>query len=115
MKGLKNAWLSPAGQLITDHEDFDSSSSWHLDLASCILKDLYGWKSKNGWCDMDEYRYTNVAEGLENMGYVKLHGFGGLRPVWVVPCGKRLTSIQESVVVDWAIANGLKYDQCFSK
>lgn len=114
MKGLKNAWLSPNGELITDHEDFDESGSWHLDLAACILKDLNGWEDKNDWCGMNEYFYRNVSDKLEEMCYIRLHGFGSLKPVWVVPCGKKITLRQEAVVMDWAIANNRKWNECWS-
>lgn len=118
LENLTNAWVSPTGRYVTKHEDFYFDHTWHLELAHCILKDL--WKL-DSWFDAfervnkDGRLGHNAIEELEEMGWIRLHGFGGLIPVWIVPVGRKLTKKQEESILDWCMVNNRNYDTSFAK
>lgn len=111
---MKNGWLSPRGKLVTSHDDFDTRMSFHLDLGACILKDLNGWSSK--YQAYNQHGATDyVYRELAKRGYIRLHGFADLTPVWVLEPWQKLTKRQETYILGWACKNNRRYEDCFSK
>lgn len=115
LKNLNNAWLSPYGQYITTHHKFyDEPFAWHNRLANCILIDKF---EVDDFLDLskrlNDEGFSYAYEYLENQGWVRLHGFGGLPPKFVKVKNK-LTPEQELAVIDWCVANNVKYDDCFT-
>ncbi len=115
LKDLNNAWLSPTGRLVFRDKQFDGGAAgWHNQLGLCILRDL--WK-------LDHYLYAfkrvskkfnhNAMDELEDLGWLRLHGFGGLTPVWVLPAKRKPTAKQAATIQDWCLANNRDYDSCF--
>lgn len=116
--GVNNAWLSPKGDFVTSHEKFFFEGvAWHEKLALCLLADMWGLDDPmDAFERVHKGRLSALAtEDLENMGWVRLHGFGGRTPVWVVLFNQRLTPLQEEVVLDWCLENGVRYEECFAK
>lgn len=113
LKGLTNAWLSPKGRIVIRHEHFYAEGAWHEELALCILADIWlldhpddAYEKKR---ELHGHEYAYVV--LENMGWIRLHGYGGMEPIWIVPPNKKLTHRQEETIIDWCIANNERYDQ----
>jgi len=118
LKDLNNAWLNPKGVLVNKSEEFwGDSVGWHENLACCILRDIWGLKSQlDAFNRVHDESYGHYAyEELQDLGWIRLHGFGGLAPKWILPHGKKLTKAQEETILDWCNANGIKYDECFAK
>ena len=118
LKDLRNCWLSSTGKIIIKDKEFDETDScaWHERLGLCILRDLWNvptfldafeqGHNKSSWQSTSE---------LESLGYVRLHGFGGLSPNWIIPYKKILTKKQEIVILDWCEINNKEYNNCFTK
>ena len=117
LEGLNNAWLSPLGRFVTEAEDFFADGyAWHEELALFILKDL--WHLETHWDAFEKVhkKFNNTAtEELENKGWIRLHGFGGLEAKWILPCSYKLTKRQERSVLDWCLTNKKNYDDSFAK
>ncbi len=116
LSNLENCWLSPTGRVITDSRQFFHDTPWHENLANCILRDIWGLEDELDAFQRVQEKFGNTStEELEHLGYIRLHGFGGLTPKWIIPLRHRLTKKQESVIVDWCNDNNILYDNCFSK
>jgi hypothetical protein len=106
----KNAWVSPKGDFITDHPEFEEKYAFHFELGACILKDMFDWESKyEAWEHKDASRY--VIETLEKKKWIRLHSFAGSSPKWVVPEGTKITTQQENTILKWCIANKKKFTE----
>lgn len=101
--GLKNAWLSPDGQVISDWEGFDSSyGGWHETLGGFILKSL--------GLELPQYFDYNY-EYLESLGYIRLCGWHDVVLKWVIPCEVVLTDAQKRVIWQWCEINDKQWHQ----
>ena len=116
LHNLSNCWLNPGGRIITKDREFFGDYAWHEELALCILRDIWGLEDSAEAFEKVHQKFSNTAtEELEGKGYVRLHGFGGLPPKWILPCDHRLTESQESTIQSWCIDNNVKYESCFAK
>lgn len=112
LKGLENAWLSPTGRIVVTHPEFNNNYNgvaWHNILATCIFMDI---KHSTNYLDTFHELYTGhkeIYEQLEDLGWIRLHGYGGLKPRWIIPYGKKITKSQENVILDWCNANNESY------
>jgi hypothetical protein len=103
LRELKNAWLSPSGEIVVDAEDFAPIGAWHEELAQCLVRDLLGLKSAR---DAREEvagagkPHAYVYEWLEARGWIR-YSHWNLR--WVV--ATRMTDRQQEVIEAWCAAN----------
>lgn len=117
LKDLKNAWLSPTGEIVITAKEFSGyDGGWHDQLAYCILRDIWGYDSffdafNRVHKKFSAYGYTE----LEDLGWIRLHGFGGLPPKFILPHKKTLTKKQENTILDWCNANNVKYEDSLAK
>lgn len=117
LKGLKNAWLSPIGQLVVDtgedYEELCDIAAWHLRVALHIIKKMKKYKHAKDWFEYSDE--IDPCEYLYDRKWVKLHTFPGsdIEPVWIVEFNSRITKAQEGAILDWCIVNNRKYDTCF--
>jgi len=116
LKDLKNAWLNKNGKIVCEHPKFWHERTWHVELAECILGDL--WKIEDTLdvfekCQ-DDFNASST-EVLEKMGWIRLMGFGGMLPVWVIPVGYKLTKKQEQTILEWCMNNNRNFNNCFAK
>ncbi len=115
LKDLRNAWLSPDGEIIDDHDLFHGGS-FHYDLGICILMDIMGLKSRGEVMDYD------LAQGpchclitdLEDRGYMRLHGFGSITPIWI-KTDDAPNQIQRAVIKAWCDMNDRDIHSCFNE
>lgn len=112
---LNNAWLSPTGRWVIKDREFDSmKGAWHEELALCILRDIWNVKSRLDAFDKVNQKFNNTAiEELENIGWIRLHGYGGIIPKWIAPQNE-ITKKQQIEIVDWCNVNNKIYENCFS-
>jgi len=105
MKDLRNAWLSPNGSIINEHDDMDYFGAFHFNLGLCILKDLWKVESTDSAYDIitDGDISDDPTTVLESKGWIRLHGFGTMIPVFVV--FKKPTKKQMKTITNYAIAN----------
>jgi hypothetical protein len=104
VEGLRNAWLSPQGEIVTDAEDFDPRA-WHEDLAACIVRDREGISHAGEvYWHLRQKGFDYTYEYLESIGWVRLCGRGGTFLKWIIP--NRLTARQREVIECWCAANG---------
>lgn len=103
--GLKNAWLSPSGDVIVRARDFYGDWAWHETLADCIIRDLNKLKSIRDVMDFIEPTRIST-EWLEDRGWVRLHMT--IKPKWIVD--SLLTSDQRLIIEEWCAINGVLYD-----
>ena len=101
LKNLKNAWLSPSGQVVFRHPQLNQANAWHEELASLILADKFDVKFPD-----------NSTETLEKKNWIRLHGFGGRRPIWLCDPDK-ITRKQTQTIQDWCILNEKHFDEVF--
>lgn len=112
LKGLKFAWLSPTGRIITnDEECYDYN---HNELAACILRDLWKLPSKQIAWEKVHVDMINVYcfEVLENKGWIRLHGWS--KPKFIIPYNKTITKKQEETIIEWCIENNILFDDAIS-
>lgn len=114
LKGLNNAWLSPNGRIVSDHPKFFERRSWHVNLAECILADMWKMDDTLDAFERAQDNNNSCTEELEHMGWIRLHGFGGRTPVWIVLRSRKITKKQEATILDWCLDNGRNFDTCFS-
>lgn len=113
LRGLRNAWLSPSGDLIVDHEDFDPASAWHEDLARCIVRDLQGLRTLYEATDYvrRDSPHAYVYEYLESLGWIRLRAWPGeLRVRWVLPT-PLVPQSQRAIIESWCEANNTTWDE----
>lgn len=115
LQGLKNAWLSPEGEVITDAPDFyPGGGGWHEGLAGCIVMKLRGlrttYEAHEFAREGTPHAYT--YEYLESIGWVRLCGWGVILK-WVLPCGTVLTGSQKTVIEKWCSENGVDWGKTF--
>ena len=112
LKDLRNAWLSPHGDLIVDDEHFYESYAFHEQLAICIARRMlelpYGKDVMEAINKLGEF-YPYAYEFLEDRGWVRLQGWSGFRVKWIV--AKRLTFRQREVISEWCLVNGAEWDK----
>lgn len=115
LKGLKNAWLSPRGELITDAPGFCSSGAWHEALAGYILMDIQGLRTTYEAHEFarKDTPYAYTYEYLESLGWIRLCGWGSIIK-WVLPEDMRLTRQQRGVIEEWCAANNVPWEKAFS-
>jgi hypothetical protein len=109
--GLRNAWLSPTGEVVTDAPHFyPGSGGWHENLAGCILRDLLALRTDYEAHELArrDTPFAYTYEYLESLGWVRLCGWGTAVLKWVIPCGTKLTRAQGLVIDAWCDANGLE-------
>ena len=146
--GINNAWLSPSGKWVIDHELFDSNSAWHNDLGDCILLDR--WKDNDKGIELEDkldvfdliqgrwdneknesievgdevlileptlknpninkFHLDSSTEVLERLGWIRLHGFGGMDGKFLLLKGKT-TKKQKDAIIDWQLANGKSWNK----
>ena len=114
LKGLNNAWLNPSGRIITTADGFYGDGSWHVDLGLCLLRDM--WKLDHYLDAFEKLKSKfdhTASDELEDQGWLRLMGFGGMTPLWILPLGKKPTAKQSATIQDWCMANGRSYDTCF--
>jgi len=119
LKGLKNAWLSPIGQLVynleeDDYELCNMGGAIHLALALHIIKKIKKYENARDW--FDNYGgCDDPCEQLEDKGWIKLHTFPGseIKPRWIVGVDNKITKAQESVILNWCLANNRRYSKAF--
>ncbi len=109
--GLKNAWLSPRGEIITDHPGFYPGHAWHEGLAACIVMDLQGLRTPY---EATEFAtkgtpHTYIYEYLESIGWIRLCGWGESTRKWIV--SGRMTPAQRRVIKNWCLENDVAWDQ----
>lgn len=107
LRGLKNAWLSPDGKLVTDAPDFYPGGAWHEQLAGIILRDLKGLRVTYEAHELarKDTPFAYTYEYLESLGWIRLCGWHSILK-WVIPCGTKLTHRQKRVVREWCEVNG---------
>lgn len=119
LKNLNNAWLDPYGKYVTNWEGFSEGSAWHEDLAKCIIATEQYIEQDDFFGIMhfvrEQQKLNYCYEYLESKGWVRLHGYAGLPPKWIVPFKGRINSAQETAILDWCIANNKKYDDVIAK
>lgn len=108
LHNLRNAWLSPQGELINDHDEFYSDGAWHESLAQCLVKDLLSIRVKFDVIDQvrsttgHAYCYTL----LEERGWIRLQTWPGTtKSKWVV--GDFMTPAQREVIENWCLENNV--------
>jgi hypothetical protein len=112
LQGLKNAWLSPTGEVVTEAPGFYPGGAWHEDLAGCILRDLLSLRTTYEAHELarKDTPFAYTYEYLESLGWVRLCGWGR-SPKWVVPSGGALTHRQRREIRDWLTVNGLAWEK----
>lgn len=121
LKGLRNAWMCPLSQIVYDYDGVGSFSAWHEELAFYILKDmekLSNYFEAFNFIHNNKYNspfISSATEYLELKGWVRLHGWSGSIPEWILDSDTRLTKAQENRILDWCIENNRKYDNCFDR
>lgn len=110
---LSNCWLSPEGKVIVGDDEFDGTA-FHENLGYCIIRDLQNFKSKE---ETTKWFFTYfgggyASEWLEDLGYVKLHGFRveSIEAKWITLADRRLTFQQKQKIRNWCRANGRTWD-----
>lgn len=119
LRGLRNAWLSPAGEVVVDHEDFAPMGAWHEELAVCIVRDLLNFEpSKSAYTVTEKVRSMNggfayVYEYLESIRWVRLCGWQ-LKVKWVIPDGLVFPA-QRRIIEAWCKANDTTWDKAVDR
>ena len=102
---IRNAWLSPDGQLVVDHEEFEGWA-WHEDLARCIIGDLY----QAGWREWGKHKpYGCFYEYLESVGWIRFCGWSGKHGRWII--ANVVTVAQREVINRWIEIKGTTWDE----
>lgn len=109
LKTLKNAWLSPAGEIVIDADDFAPMGAWHEELAQCIVRDLLKLKSRREARDVagPGKPHAYVYEWLEAQGWIR-YCHWCLK--WVV--ATRMRTAQREVIEAWCEVNGMDWNKC---
>lgn len=109
LRNLKNAWLSPSGEIVVDAEDFAPLGAWHEELAQCIARDLLNLPSVREAQELagmgKEHAY--VYEWLEARGWIR-YCHWALR--WVV--STRMRTPQREVIELWCEVNSMDWEKC---
>lgn len=118
LNGLTKAWLSPKGEFINSHKDWFYDGNFHNSLAMYIIRDM-----ENISCEYDGDIYEVMQflekhdcyafEYLERLGWIRLYEC--TKSYFVIPCDWRINKQQESAILDWCIANNVKYNDAFNK
>jgi hypothetical protein len=109
LRELKNAWLSPSGELVVDAEDFAPMGAWHEELARCIVRDMLQKKSVHEVRTMVGMgqKYAYVYEWLEARGWIR-YCHWCLK--WVV--ATRMQTAQRRVIEQWCEVNDQDWSRC---
>lgn len=114
LKGVNNAWLAPSGRIVYKHPKFFHEKSWHCEMAECILADMWGMDETLDAYERASSNNNTCTEELEKRGWIRLHGFGGITPVWILPIRQKATKRQEATILDWCLANSRNFESCFT-
>ena len=112
LKGVTNGWLMPNGQLVIDHLNAETFSSFHNELAQHVIMDHFKLKDTleaMDYCD-DVLNVSYATDYLEDGHWIRLHGFPGCEPEWIVNNIKP-TSGQTETMLDWCIVNLKNYEK----
>jgi len=109
LKDLKNAWLSPSGEVVIDADDFAPMGAWHEELAQCIVRDLLHLETARETRDMvgPDKKHAYVFEWLEERGWIRYCGWA-LK--WVV--STRMRAAQRRVIEQWCEVNDQDWSKC---
>ncbi len=115
LKGLKNAWLNPKGEVITDAPGFYAGNAWHEGLAGYIVMDLQRLRTPQEAHEFatKDTPHAYTYQYLESIGWIRLCGWGKLILKWVLPCETVLTTEQKAVIARWCSENNVAWDKAF--
>lgn len=109
LRSLKNAWLSPAGEIVVDADDFAPLGAWHEELAQCIARDLLNLRHRTDAQKLAGMGtgYSYVYEWLEDRGWIRFCAWANDR--WVV--ATRMTTAQRRLIEQWCEVNGRDWER----
>lgn len=107
LRSMRNAWLSPDGEIVVDADDFAPLGAWHEELASCIVRDLLRLPHRRDAIDaVRKGGHNYVYEYLEDRGWIRYCGWA---IKWVV--ATRMRNAQREVIEAWCEVNQVDWDK----